>query len=300
MANGYWTSHGQLTEAELAAVQLAVANGIATYAAGEIEKLAGIPNIAPLLALAEVNAYPRSFTVARSAGPTNPIVMAAAAFNGSLVASNPSGNLMRIRKVGTPHGMGVASDGQYLWVKTTAGVPTGVYPISTRAVSDEIDVDVGAVNQSLIATTAISAVSRYDVAFPVAVIPIPAGVLGPNGTLEIGPIQLAFSASTATKTMLVTANTDSAGVGGTVMGSNYGTSTSTHYGTNQPPATLVNQNSVSVQRLFGPVNTVTGLAPSSATINTDSAFYVAISLKLAAMDEFINLVGWRVDAVPGL
>lgn len=303
MANGYWTSHGQLTESELAAVQLAVANGIATYAAGEIEKLAGIPNIAPLLTLAEVNAYPRSFTIARSAGPTGPVVCAAATYvkGAGYVVTNPSGTIMKIdQATGIAHGMGAASDGKYLWIRTSAGIPTGFYEITDRgSVADEINVDVGAESGS-IGTTVIEAISLVNTAFPAVVIPVPAGILGPNGTLQIGPIIAEFTGSTNWKYILTYANTAADGTGGTQMGGAAQTNTASHVGFNTPPAQLVNTASESIQRSFGPAEFQASTAPGSHTIDTTAAFNVAIQAKLSAVDESINIVAWRADIVPGL
>lgn len=101
-----------------------MANGIATYAAGEIEKLAGIPNLAGLLAAAEVTAYPRPFVIAQSDGPTPPLVFTATTFVSAFTLSNPAGTTMRIVGAGV-HGLGATADGKYLWIQTSAGVPSG-------------------------------------------------------------------------------------------------------------------------------------------------------------------------------
>jgi hypothetical protein len=302
MANGNWGgAASQFSEVEVDAIQLAVANGIATYAAGEIEKLAGIPNIAPLLALAGVNAYPRPFVIARSGGPTGDIVCAAAAFisTPAFTISNPSGNLMRIAHSSVGHGMGAGSDSKYLWVRTSAGVPSGIYQISTRASALQVDVDVGADNQSLIATTVVEEVSRLNSYFAVAVVAIPPGVLGANGELEIS-FAAQITGSTNWKYMNAFANTTAAGSGGTQFGGDAQTNTASHVGFNPPPARLINVGGVAVQRSFGAAEYQATTAPGSHTIDTDSAFYVAVVGKLSTLDESINLIAWRATVIPGL
>lgn len=180
MANGYWTNHGQLTEAELAAVQLAVANGIATYAAGEIEKLAGIPNIAPLLALAEVNAYPRPFTLYQ-AGSTVRGTQAAATWTSPNASDNGSGKL-RMTTVGDSEGVhGLTTTGQNIYI-VFATTGSGLHEIATIVDTKTIDftTDYSAVSGAptvyLVGTTSKGLENFYT---------LPGGVMGANGIVEV-------------------------------------------------------------------------------------------------------------------
>lgn len=172
MANGYWTSHGQLTEAELAAVQLAVANGIATYAAGEIEKLAGIPNIAPLLALAEVTAYPRPFTLYQ-AGGLGVFTQPAATWT-SVTASNNGSGKLRLSSAGI-HGLATTGRKIYVGFATTG---SGLHEIATIVNTTDLDftTDYSAVSGAVTVYVANTESLCLD-----EVCTLPGGVVGQNG-----------------------------------------------------------------------------------------------------------------------
>lgn len=296
MANGNWGgAASQFSEVEVDAIQLAVANGIATYAAGEIEKLAGVPaTLTDLLALAEATCYPRPFILAQSDGETPPLVFAATTFT-AVSASDQGSNIMRLTSAFV-HGLGAGSDGKYIWIQTTAGVPSGFYEITTRAVTTEIEVDVTAAYGSLIASTTIEYVGRTNQSAQAAVVTIPGGVMGPNGSLEV-ELWLRSSTSTANaKNYVVAYGTDADGDNGTECANG---SLSSAYATQPPkPSSMRNVGAANSQRLFA-FSTTHSAAIPTATIDTDQDFYVSIRLKNAVVDEDVML-SWRITLRPGV
>ena len=294
----------QFSDAEVAALQLAVANGIATYAAGEIEKLAGVPAaLTDLLAAAEANCYPRDFVVSKTS-PTKPatgkLVAVAATFNGDFTASNPSGNLMRIVSNADTeaHGMGAASDGKYLWIRTSAGVPTGIYPINTRAVATRIDLDVGEDLQPLIATTTVEQVATVNIVFPAVVHMVPGGA-GPNAEFVTCFAIDALSTGGSTRYVAVNAGTAADGTGGTQVGDKTSMAAAV-YGYNALTGMyrIVNVNDNAVQRGFS--NGTQAIVPSSHTIDTTDDWYVAVMLQLTLVDVWAEVVHSKVIANPGV
>lgn len=296
MANGNWGgAASQFSEVEVDAIQLAVANGIATYAAGEIEKLAGVPaTLTDLLALAGANCYPRPFVIAQSDGETPYMVCTAAAFT-TLTASDQGSNIMRISSAGV-HSLGAGSVGKYLWIQTSAGVPSGFYEITARGVTTQVEVDVTATYGSLITTTTIEYVARLDQFAQAAVVQIPGGAMGPNGKLEV-EIWMRSSTSTANaKIFQVGYGTDADGDNGTACAN---ASLVSAFAI-QPgkPSMLLNVGAVDSQQVYS-FSTTHAVAPPTATIDTDQDFYVSIRLRNAVVDEDVMLM-WRITLTPGV
>lgn len=294
-ATGLATAVNTMAWIDFDALALAMENGIATYAAGEIEKLAGIPNLAGLIAAAEV--MPRPFVIAQSDGPTPPLVFAAITFIAAFTLSNPAGTTMRIVGAGV-HGLGATADGKYLWIQTSAGVPSGFYEITDRATSTTwIEVDVTATYSSLIGSTTIDYVGRTNQAAHAVIAEIPGDVMGPNGMLQVD-LWLRSSTSTANaKNYLVAYGTDADGENGTECANG---SFSSAYAVQPPkPSAMVNQGAVDSQVLFAFSTTHTATPPTAA-IDTDSPFYVSIRLRNGVVDEDVEILAWRITLTPGM
>ena len=286
------------------ALALAMAEGLATDDADTISNKAGIPNIAALRALAETSALARTFHVLQSSATalrTGQIVCALATFATTFTITNPSGNVMRIAHATQAHGMGAASDGKYLWVKTSAGVPTGLYPITTRGTDpNQIEVDVGVANQSLIATTTVTQVSVLNSYFPAVVMPIPAGVMGPNGVATFHYAAEAQDNVTSTRYHKAQVGTAADGTGGGMVGIDGSITSTQAYGNNEITGpTLINMNNVAVQRGLGAAIAGSDL-PTSHTVNTDAAWYASLQIKILDIDTWMEILHFRVDIKPGL
>ena len=286
------------------ALALAMAEGLATDDADTISNKAGIPNIAALRALAETSALARTFHVLQSSATalrTGQIVCALATFATTFTITNPSGNVMRIAHATQAHGMGAASDGKYLWVKTSAGVPTGLYPITTRGTDpNQIEVDVGVANQSLIATTTVTQVSVLNSYFPAVVMPIPAGVMGPNGVATFHYAVEAQDTVTSTRYHKAQAGTAADGTGGAMIGIDGSITSTQAYGNNEVTGpTLINMNDVAVQRGLGAAIAGSDL-PTSHTVNTDAAWYASLQIRILDIDTWMEILHFRVDIKPGL
>lgn len=294
---GLATSASTLARVDFDALALAMAQGIVTDDSETINNKAGIPTtMAALLALAEVNAYPRSFVLAQSDGPTPPLVFAATTFIAAFTLSNPSGTIMRIVGAGV-HGLGASSDGKYIWIQTSAGVPSGFYEITDRgAATNRIDVDVGAYS-SLIGSTTLDYVGRTNQVAQAVVSEIPGGAMGPNGVLEV-EFWLRSSTSTANaKNYVVAYGTDADGDGGTECAN---ASFSSAYAVRPTrPSALLNLGAANSQSIFS-FSTTHTVTPPSAAIDTDQNFYVSIRLRNGVVDEDVEILAWRITLTPGV
>lgn len=303
-AMGLATAVNTLAWIDFDALALAMAEGLATDDADTISNKAGIPNIAALRALAETSALARTFHVLQSSATalrTGRIVCALATFATTFTITNPSGNVMRIAHATQAHGMGAASDGKYLWVKTSAGVPTGLYPITTRGTDpNQIEVDVGVANQSLIATTTVTQVSVLNSYFPAVVLAMPAGVMGPNGVATFHYAAEAQDTVTSTRYHKAQAGTAADGTGGAVIGIDNSITNVQAYANNEILGqTLINMNDVAVQRGLG-AGTIGSDAPTSHTINTGVPWYASIQIRILDIDTWMEILHFRIDIKPGL
>lgn len=294
---GLATSASTLARVDFDALALAMAQGIVTDDSETINNKAGIPTtMAALVALAETNAYPRTFVLAQSDGQTPPLVFAATTFIAAFTLSNPASTTMRIIGAGV-HGLGASSEGKYIWVQTSAGVPSGFYEITDRGTAtDRIEVDVGAYS-SLIGSTTLDYVARTNQVAQAVVSEIPGGAMGPNGVLEV-EFWLRSSTSTANaKNYIVAYGTDADGDGGTECAA---TSFSSAYAVRPTkPSALLNMGAVNSQLLFS-FSTTHTVTPPSAAIDTDQNFYVAIRLRNGVVDEDVEILAWRITLTPGV
>ena len=280
MANGYWTNHGQLTEAELAAVQLAVANGIATYAAGEIEKLAGIPNIAPLLALAEVTAYPRPFTLYQ-AGGLGVFTQPAATWT-SVTASNNGSGKLRLSSAGI-HGLATTGRKIYVGFATTG---SGLHEIATIVNTTALDftTDFSAVSGAVTVYVENTQSKCLD-----EVCTIPGGVMGPNGSLDI----MFLGKMTTGGTRYLYWKLD----GSTISEASWsGGSDNLAHGETH----MSNMGSESAQMASPSRYNTAASSYTSVAKNTANDLVLSLELRVPTADTYINLDNIRVTLTPGL
>ena len=304
-ADDAYTLVEELDAAELSAVKGAVAEGLATLTATEIRNIAGVPpSMGSLVTAAEAACFARTMTVKQlpaSMPRTGQLVNALQAFASPFTITDAGSNRMRIQSTGN-HGMGVACDGKSIWIKTSAGVPTGIYPIYTRATANQIEVDVGATLQPLIATTVVTETAVDNLYFPAVVFAIPGGLVGPNGSAHFQYLlEAQNSGSAGTRYHGVFAGCDANGVGGAVVGQDGSLTTANGYNAMSITPMLVNINSEAVQRSLGHSVAFT-YTPPSHTIDTSATWYCAYKLKFgsAVTDYWMELLKARVMITPGV
>lgn len=167
----------ELTAAELAAVKLAVANGLATYDTNEIDNRAGVPNISAMHADMEANNYPRAFTIYQEGAVSGPVTQAAATWTSVSASNNGSGKL-RLSSAGV-HGLSTTGQSIYVTFATTG---TGLHEIATVVNTTTLDftTDYSAISGA-VTVYLVGAVSPWIPSLAV----VPGNYMGPNGSVDI-------------------------------------------------------------------------------------------------------------------
>jgi hypothetical protein len=270
----------QLTPAELAAVQDAVANGLATYAAGEIEKLAGIPNLAPLLALAELTAYPRPFTLYQQ-GALGTLTQPAATWTSVTASDNGSGKL-RLSSAGV-HGL--ATTGRKIYV-TFATTGSGLHEIATIVNTTDLDftTDFSAVSGAV--TVYVAGTASYGIN---EICTIDGGTMGPNGSLDVS-ILAEFTANATAKYFRLY-------LGGSQVGE------AAYSGASDAGAQMfgrIANKADDAAQACAPMK-VNNTSPSySTTVDTSADAVLSLRFQVPTADHYLTINSIRVTLTPGL
>lgn len=164
--------------AEAAALASAVANGLPTYPAAQVDTRAGTgTNVALQLLLATQN-YPRGFVLGQVGALE--VTACSNSVTGWTAADNGSGAVRLTSNSAIAHGLTAASNGRYVRMSAATGLPAGLYRmtwVSTTAI-DLLDV--------AFPGGGLSTPVMVKVGNPITLmtVVVPAGVMGPHGLLE--------------------------------------------------------------------------------------------------------------------
>lgn len=164
--------------AEAAALASAVANGLPTYPASQIDNRAGTgTNIALQLLLATQN-YPRGFVLGQVGALE--VTACSNSVTGWTASDNGSGATRMASNGAVAHGLTAASNGRYTRWSAATGLPAGLYRMTyvSGTVIDLLDVAYPG--------GALSTPVMVKVGNPITLmtVVVPAGVMGPHGALE--------------------------------------------------------------------------------------------------------------------
>lgn len=278
---GLATSASTLARVDFDALALAMAQGIVTDDSETINNKAGIPTtMAALLALAEVNAYPRPFAIYQQGG-LGVFTQPAATWT-SVTASNNGSGKLRLSSAGI-HGLATTGRSIYVGFATTG---SGLHEIATVVDTKTLDFTTDFADVSGAVTVYVE--NTQSKAIDV-VCTVPGSVMGPNGSVNAAFLGKMPTASGSRYLYWK--------LGGTIVSeASWNTTDTCAFG----ETNICNLGSESAQmatptRLNAGVSSYTSVAKDTTT-----DLILSLELRVPTADSYISLDSIRVNVTPGL